>query len=73
MAEGDGGMVWIGDMVGVLVGVGVGVGGAGEIGLGEDEGNGDRTGGRDSEADGMEMRRVSTVVWRLSSAIMGRG
>ena len=32
--------------------------------MGEDEGNGDGTGGRDSEADGMEVRRVSTVVWR---------
>jgi len=75
MAEGDGGMVWIGDRVGVLVGVGVGVGvgGAGEIGLGEEEGNGDGTGGRGREVDGLEVRRFSTVVWRLSSAIMGKG
>jgi len=41
--------------------------------LGEEEGNGDGTGGRESEVDGMEVRRVSTVVWRLSSAIMVRG
>jgi len=44
-----------------------------EIGLGEEEGNGDGTGGRESEADGMEVRRVSTVVWRLPSGMMGRG
>ena len=67
MADGEGG--------GVLVGVDVGVGvvGAGWIGLGEEEGNGDRTGGRESEADGKEVRRVSTVVWRLSSAIIVSG
>jgi len=69
--EDGGGTVWIGDMVGVVMGVGAG--GAVEIGLREGEGSGDRTGGRMNEADGMDVRTVSTVVWRLSSAIIRRG
>ena len=66
-----GGTVWIGDMVGVVVGLEGG--GAVERGRREGEGNGDGIGGGMNEADSIEVRRVSTVVWRLSLAVIERG